>query len=151
MELENKDYATHKVMKYLTKLRGNINVQQKYIYSKKLDHWVSVMVGGRPTPLQIKKFRYLMKNNIMPFSSEAKSFRRNLHEYYQTNSQNNKKYHQSVKAVGRSGLGSYLTNDMPPINNLVTLFNNSIKQNIKINDGDLFHLISTERLQYTSR
>ncbi len=46
MELENKDYAMHKVMKYLTKLRGDINVQQKYIYSKKLDHWVNVMVGG---------------------------------------------------------------------------------------------------------
>jgi hypothetical protein len=60
MELENKEYATHKVMKYLTKLRGNINVQQKYIYSKKLDHWVNVMVGGTLNEIQREKFLYLL-------------------------------------------------------------------------------------------
>ncbi len=148
MELENKDYAMHKVMKYLTKIRGNINAQQKYIYSKKLDHWVNVMVGGLPTRLQTKKFRDLMKNNIS-FSSAAKAFREQLEQHYKTNSQNGKKYHQSVKGVGRSGLGKYLTQDMPPINNLVQHFNKSERNDIKINDGDLFHLISTEILQYT--
>jgi hypothetical protein len=42
----NKQYAMSKVIKYMTKLKSNINAQQKYVYSKKLDQWVNVMVGG---------------------------------------------------------------------------------------------------------
>ncbi len=61
MELDNKKYAMNKVTKYLTKLRGDINVQQKYIYSKKLDHWVNVMIGG--DDLHFQKYTFLFVNN----------------------------------------------------------------------------------------
>ncbi len=49
MELENKDYAMHKVMKYLTKIRennDNNNTEKNIVYSKKLKQWINVMVGG---------------------------------------------------------------------------------------------------------
>jgi hypothetical protein len=63
MELDNKDYATHKVMKYINKLKENNNAEKNKVYSKKLKQWIDVMVGGRVTRLQINKFKSLLDNN----------------------------------------------------------------------------------------
>jgi hypothetical protein len=58
----NKQYAMNKVVKYMTKLKQNINAQQKYVYSKKLDQWVNVMVGGVHCNYNIENFQHDIYN-----------------------------------------------------------------------------------------